>query len=152
LTRGVWIAVALMAPVVIAAPLVAQASRTVWDGVYTDAQATRGEQIFKSECSYCHRDDLAGGFFDNGNGRAPALAGPRAFDSSFVARWRDTSVGEFVATVAATMPEQRPSSLSAAAYVDVVSYLLSKNGVPAGKSELPADVEALLLIRITEKP
>ena len=125
--------------------------RTVWEGVYTSDQARRGEQAFKTECSYCHRDDLAGGFLDNGSGSAPALAGARAFGSSFSERWKDLSIGEMIATVAATMPLPNPASLTLQNYVDVVAYLLAKNGVPAGGSELPTDVEALGRILVTEK-
>jgi cytochrome c len=116
---------------------------TVWDGIYSGAQARRGEEVYKRSCGYCHRDDLSGGFFDNGVGRTPALAGPRAFDSSFVERWKNMTMAEMVATVAATMPQQEPASLSAQAYVDVVCYLLSKNDVRAGQTDLPTDVEAL---------
>ena len=42
--------------------LVAQtpAGRTVWSGVYSDAQAARGETEYVSRCAGCHRDDLSG--------------------------------------------------------------------------------------------
>src|SRR5204863_7060939 len=114
------------------ATLLQEPKRDVWAGVYTEAQARRGEQVFKTECSYCHRDDLSGGFFDNGTGRAPALAGARAFGSSFSERWKNLSIGEMVATIAATMPQQNPASLPVQSYIDVVTYLLAKNDVPAG--------------------
>lgn len=125
-----------------------RALKTVWDGIYTEAQAGRGEQAYKSACSYCHRDDLSGGFFDNGVGRAPALAGPRAFDSSFFERWKDLTMAELVATVAATMPQQEPATLTVEVYVDIVSFLLARNRIPAGTSELPSTIEALQGIRI----
>jgi mono/diheme cytochrome c family protein len=127
------------------------AAKTVWDGVYTAEQARRGEQVYKTECSYCHRDDLSGGFFDNGVGSAPPLAGPRAFGSSFVERWKDLSIGEMVATIAQAMPQQKPATLTLQAYVDVVSYLLAKNEAPAGATELPIDIEALGRIAIRER-
>jgi len=120
-----------------------QADKTVWSGVYTAAQARRGEQVYKESCTYCHRDDLTGGFLDDGVGRAPALAGRRAFDSSFFERWEDATVRDLAAAIAATMPQQKPASLSVQAYIDVVSFLLQKNGMPAGNTELPTDVEAL---------
>jgi len=125
--------------------------KTVWDGIYTETQAERGGQAYKSACSYCHRDDLTGGFFDNGVGRAPALAGPRAFDSSFLERWKDLTMAQLVATVAATMPQQEPASLAVEVYVDIVSYLLARNRIPAGTSELPSTIDALQDIRITNK-
>jgi cytochrome c len=135
-----------------AAPPLQDAVRTIWDGVYTPQQAQRGEQVYKRECSYCHRDDLRGGFFDNGVGNAPPLTAPGAFGSSFGERWTGVSVGEMVATIAAAMPQQKPASLTVQAYVDLISFLLSKNDVPAGTSELPVDVSALADILITVKP
>jgi cytochrome c len=128
------------------------AARTVWDGVYTADQARRGQTVFNAECSYCHREDLSGGFLDDGVGRAPALAGPRAFGSSFLERWKDLSIGEMVATVASSMPQQKPATLTLQAYVDVVSYLLAKNNLPAGSRELPVDVDELGQIIVTDRP
>lgn len=125
--------------------------KTVWDGVYTKAQADRGEQAYKLSCGYCHRDDLAGGFFDDGTGRAPALAGARAFDSSFEKRWSGQTVSEMLVEIGEKMPLQNPASLTVQAYTDIISYLLAKNDVPAGSQELPADLEALQAIRITGK-
>lgn len=130
----------------------AQAEHTVWQGVYTVEQSRRGEQAYKTNCGYCHRDDLTGGFFDDGTGRAPALAGSRAFDSSFSERWSGLNVGEMLATVVATMPQRQPASLSLQTYLDIVTYLLMKNDVPPGEAALPPDLEALQKILITPKP
>jgi cytochrome c len=127
-------------------------ARTIWDGVYTTEQAGRGELEYKRSCGYCHKDDLSGGYFDDGTGRAPALAGPRAFDSSFEKRWNDLSVGEMLADIGGKMPLQDPASLSVQAYADIISYLFAQNDVPPGTEELPADLEKLGTIRITPKP
>jgi mono/diheme cytochrome c family protein len=137
--------------IVLAAASVVDQDRTIWQGVYTQEQAQRGEQVFNTNCSYCHRQDLSGGFFDNGDGRAPALAGPHAFDSSFSDRWKNLTIGDMVAAIAGTMPQPKPASLPLEAYVDVVSYLLLKNEVPAGQTELPLDVESLGHILIASK-
>jgi cytochrome c len=126
-----------------ATPGTQPAPRSVSDGVYTASQARRGEQFYKSNCSYCHRDDLRGGFEDATNERAPALAGTRAFDSSFAERWGGATMAEFVSTIAATMPQDKPSTLTAPTYVDIAAFLLERNGAPAGTDELPVDVDAL---------
>ena len=140
------------APLALAqAPPGAGSPGTIWDGVYSGAQARRGEQVFKTECSYCHKEDLSGGFFDDGLGRAPALAGNRAFDSSFIDRWGGQTLGDMVATIAATMPQKRPATLTLETYLDVTSYLLSKNDVPAGTAELSGDVDALGRIAIVPR-
>src|SRR2546422_11498564 len=36
-------------------------SRSVWDGVYTEEQAKRGEPLYRKECASCHGDVLSGG-------------------------------------------------------------------------------------------
>jgi cytochrome c len=130
----------------------AQAPKTVWSGIYSEAQAQRGQQAYQVQCAYCHQPDLSGGFFDNGTGRAPALAGPKAFDSSFLDRWRDQTVGEFIATIAATMPQTKPASLPVQTYIDIAAFVMSKNGIPAGAADLPADVPTLQEIAIVPKP
>jgi cytochrome c len=135
-----------------ALPLAAPGPKTIWSGIYSQAQAQRGEQAYKVQCAYCHQPDLSGGFFDNGTGRAPALAGPKAFDSSFLDRWRDQTVGDFIATIAATMPQTKPASLPVQTYIDIATFVMSKNGIPAGTADLPADVPALQEIAIVPKP
>lgn len=135
-----------------AQPAAPAPGRTVWDRVYSKAQSARGEEAYKLSCGYCHKDDLSGGFMDDGVGRAVPLAGPTAFNSSFAARWKDQTLGDMVYAIASTMPKEAPTSLPLSAYVDIVTYLLEKNGVPAGSTELPADVAALRGIAVTAGP
>ena len=103
--------------------LSAQTRATVWDGIYTRAQASRGEAAYSAECARCHRDDFGG----YGN----VLTGPRFMD-----RWREDKVKSFFEIVKSTMPRNAPASLSDAAYTDIVAYVLQANGFPAGTTEL----------------
>jgi hypothetical protein len=57
-----------------------------------------------------------------------------------------------VIDIGTAMPQKDPGSLAPETYVDIVTFLLSKNGVPSGAAELPADLEALQAIRISPKP
>jgi mono/diheme cytochrome c family protein len=114
---------------------------SVWDGAYTEAQATRGEGAYERECATCHLADLLG------DGIAPALVGA-AFDF----RWRDLSVGDIFVAIRATMPQGAPASLSPQAYADIVSYLLKRNDFPAGDSELPTAEAALNAVIIHGEP
>src|SRR5262245_42339619 len=50
------------------APLRGQSSTTVWDGVFTGAQAERGQSAYRERCQSCHGEKLEGGV-------GPALAG-----------------------------------------------------------------------------
>ena len=111
--------------------------RSVWDGVYTEEQAGRGERTYTQACSACHLGDLLG------DGFAPSLVG-----AAFSFRWTDLSVGDIFATIRATMPQGAPASLSPQAYVDLAAFLLSVNDYPAGNEELEPDVPTLEQIRI----
>src|SRR5688572_1604854 len=49
-------------PAIAAPQAAADQSRpqTVWDGVFTEAQAARGQNEYKQACAACHKDDLLG--------------------------------------------------------------------------------------------
>jgi len=96
--------------------------RTVWDGVYTEAQAARGMMAFGQSCSGCHA--LVA------EGKAP-LAGD-AFWKSFAQK----TVGDLLDFVSANMPNGTPGSLSEPTYADIVALILKSNGFPAGTTEL----------------
>jgi mono/diheme cytochrome c family protein len=100
----------------------AQTHRTVWDGVYTEAQAARGATAFGQNCSGCH--SLAA------QGRAP-LAG-----DSFWKSFAQKTVGDLLDYVSANMPNGAPGSLSEPTYRDIVAVMLKSNDFPAGTTEL----------------
>ena len=118
-------------------------TRTVWSGVYTEAQAARGGEAYKTTCGHCHRDDLTGGGSEEG---APPLVGP-----IFTFRWRDQPLADMFLTIGTTMPKQKPDSLTPQTVADIMSFLLKSNEMPAGASELPADLEALRQVLMTER-
>jgi len=122
---------------------------TVWDGVYTEEQATRGERTYRQRCTKCHRNDLSGdGALQGQLGEIVAsLVG-----TSFSSRWNDMTVGDMSLTIGRTMPWDAPGTLTPQSNVDVVSYLLKMNGIPAGKSELPIETGKLQQILISAKP
>jgi mono/diheme cytochrome c family protein len=115
--------------------------RTVWDGVYTAAQAERGRGAYAQACASCHADDL------RGKGTAPSLV-----EESFAFLWADMSVGDLFERTRTRMPSDRPNSLPSATYADVIAFIAQKNGYPAGSADLDTDVEILKLILITPKP
>ncbi len=129
---------------VLSAGTFAQPRRSVWDGVYTEAQALRGQNTYIKACGYCHRDDLSGGGSDAG---APALVGP-----IFEHRWRGLPLSEMFLTIGTTMPQDAPDSMTPQAVIDVISFLLKTSGAPAGAGELPPELEKLKEILVTEKP
>jgi len=114
---------------------------TVWDGVFTEAQASRGEAAYGRSCAACHKEDLLG------SGTAPALAG-----DAFFRRWNESTMDEVVQTMKGSMPQEAPGSLDLQVYVDIVTYLLKASGSPTGTGELRADRDRLKLMRVTPPP
>jgi cytochrome c5 len=100
-------------------------ARTVWDGVYTEAQAARGVTAFGQSCAGCHA--LAA------EGKAPLVGD--AFWKSFAQK----SVGDLLEFVSANMPNGTPGSLDESTYRDIVALMLKSNGFPAGTAELRRD-------------
>lgn len=107
---------------------VAAQGKSPWDGVYTDAQASRGETVYTASCAVCHGDDLSG------SEMGPGLAG-----SSFLEFWDGLSLGDLYQVMSVSMPQDSPGSLEFSQYVDVIAYMLQKSEYPAGGDELPAD-------------
>ena len=140
-TKGLLAAAAAAGiAIFIASGAVGAQDKTVWDGVYTEDQAVRGETAYEQECATCHLADLLG------DGIAPALTGA-AFDF----RWSDLSVGDMYVAIRATMPQGAPASLSPQGYADIVAYMLQRNDFPAGDMELPTEEAALNMITITSQ-
>lgn len=111
-------------------------SRSVWDGVYTEEQAKRGEAVYTKECMSCHGDTLIGG------GGASALTG-----GTFMSNWNGLTVGDLFDRIRKTMPQGSPGKLTKQQDADVLAYILSFNKFPAGKTELQRQVEFLKEIR-----
>ena len=114
---------------------------TVWDGVFTEAQAARGKAAYGRSCAACHKEDLLGG------GTAPALAG-----EAFFRRWNESTLDDVVQTMRSSMPQEAPNSLDAQVYVEITTYLLQASGSPTGSGELTADRDRLKLVRVTPAP
>ena len=111
--------------------------KTVWDGVYTAAQASRGAAKFETQCVTCHGAD-------GSDGNAPSVKGER-----FERRWAGGDVKTLFNTVKTTMPRSAAGSLTEAEYTDLVAYILKLNVFPDGPDELPLGVPRS--IPITEK-
>lgn len=120
-----WMAAAIIGP---ANAQTNTQRRTVWDGVYTDAQAARGVTAFSQSCAGCHA--LAP------EGKAPLVGG--AFWKSFAQK----SVGDLLQFVSANMPNGTPGSLDETTYRDIVALMLKSNGFPAGSVELRRETAA----------
>ena len=118
---------------------------SVWDGVYSTAQARRGAALFVQHCVACHATQPGA---VAGHGPAPAVLG-----EAFAFRWLESAVGDLFDTIRQTMPEAAPASLSAAEYAAITAYVLELNGYPAVSADLdPTARERLLSTWIDASP
>ena len=97
---------------------------TVWSGIYNAEQAVRGNATFENNCAECHMSDLSG------------RAGPPLKGDDFMEHWRGKTVAELFEKIRTTMPADWRTQLSETRAIDVVAYLLQKNGFPSGAIEL----------------
>jgi cytochrome c len=105
----------------------AQTRSSIWDGVYTEAQAGRGHTLYMQNCSRCHGADLSGTY------EIPPLMG------RFMPYWSGSKLEALFDYVSTAMPLDRPGALGPAANADIVAYLLKANEIPSGATELSAD-------------
>jgi mono/diheme cytochrome c family protein len=117
----------------VAIVLSARQAKSVWDGVYTEAQAKRGEEIYFERCVRCH-----GPTFQGGTDGATALTGP-----TFNGNWNNVPLDQMLDRVRLTMPLDKPASLSRQQTADSLAFILSINKMPAGQTELPRQAEIL---------
>jgi len=115
------------------------ATRSVWDGVYTEAQAMRGERDYGRSCERCHGVDLTGD---------PTTETPALQSAPFVEQWQGKTVKDLFDLIKRSMPADQPDSLTTRAYVDIVAYLMSANHFPSGSQELSREPADLQQIRI----
>lgn len=115
----------------------AGAAKTTWDGVYTEVQANRGNQIISAQCVMCHAENLQGG------PGVPTVVGP-----AFTFKWNGKSLQELFELIRTTMPPGQADSLGEQGYADVIAAILQHNRFPASTAELSADPQALAGIEI----
>ena len=118
----------------------AQPTKSVWDGVYTEEQATRGKAGYSEQCASCHGPELTGGEM------APALAG-----GEFLAGWDGLTLGDLFERIRISMPQNAPGSLSGQQNADILAFVLASNKFPAGTDELPKEAMILKSIKFEAK-
>ncbi len=114
----------------VAASVAQDRGRTVRDGVYSPAQATRGERLFASICTNCHEmTDFTAA-------------------SAYLEAVEGQSLWETFEYVSNEMPEDDPGSLRLEDYADVLAYIFSVYGLPSGATDLAVDQDSLEAIAI----
>jgi len=84
----------------------------ILNGIYTRAQATRGERTYKTTCQTCHVTRQYKGLIQQS-------------ENSKV------QISAYLDLISQTMPQDAPGSLSEDAYLNLIAYILSLNDFPA---------------------
>lgn len=92
--------------------------KTVKDGVFTDAQVSSGQVVYDNSCKTCHN---------------------MRFYRDTLKSWDKQPLVFLWETIMGTMPADNPGSLALADYTNVIAYILSENGFPAGEETLDPD-------------
>ena len=104
----------------------AQQTRSIGDRIYSDAQATRGQQVYQKQCVTCHGPALEG------------VVGPPLAGDGFLAVWSARTLADLVDKIEQTMPPGQPGSVSRPQAIDLAAFILRSGKLPAGQSELGA--------------
>jgi mono/diheme cytochrome c family protein len=126
---------------------VAEASRSIWDGVYTSSQAKNARLLYLGACGTCHGRRLNGAPDEADADPSPPLAG-----STFLREWDGKSLAALFEYARLTMPIRNPGQLTDEQYADVIAYMLSYDDIPAGSTKLVPDIEVLADIVIAKDP
>jgi mono/diheme cytochrome c family protein len=110
----------------------AMQEQSVWDGVYTQAQADRGGPLYSMACARCHGADLMGGE------TAPALTG-----GQFLTNWDGFTVADLFERTRVSMPADGPGTLTRQEYADILAFIFFRGEFPAGMRELSNRTEIL---------
>ena len=115
-------------------------TKSIWDGTYTEEQATRGQAMYAQECASCHGTELTGGEM------APPLAG-----GEFLAGWDGLTIGDLFERIRISMPQNAPGSLSGQQNADILAFMFKVSKFPAGTAELPKEAGILKTIKFEVK-
>jgi len=109
-----------------AVSLAGQASqaRSVADRVYSQSQAARGRELYRSQCVECHGAAMDG------------TIGPPLVGSDFLSNWSARSLAAFVDKIQKTMPFEKPGTLTREQSIDVATAILEAGRFASGQSDL----------------
>jgi len=129
LLLGAWVAAAQDA-----------SSHSIWSGVFTEAQAKRGDDAYQASCAGCHGSDLH-------------ATDPEAGDftgAAFRAKWNGKTLQERFELMRDTMPLGNANSLGDKTYLDILAFILRSNDFPPGNQELVPETAKVIVF--AQKP
>jgi len=99
-------------------PLAFAQQTSTADGVFTQGQVNQGETAYNASCAACH--DMK-------------------FYRDIWSYWEQRPLEGFWFRIVSEMPSDNPGSLLDSEYTNILAYILSELGYPAGTTELGPD-------------
>jgi cytochrome c2 len=99
-------------------------ARSIADRVYSDTQATRGQQLYQKLCVNCHGATLEG------------VVGPPLAGDAFLSVWSARPLGDLVNKIEQTMPPGQLGSVGRPQAIDLAAFVLRSGTFPPGPSDL----------------
>lgn len=126
----------------VAADGIDTSERTIWDGVFTAAQAEAGGVLYTANCAVCH------GKTGRGSPGGPGITG-----ANLNKQWEEIPLLDFFTFAHTKMPPGKAGMIGTAQdYVNIIAYVLDMHGAEPGESELVYNEEQLANIYIVRKP
>ena len=108
------------------------AAKTTLSGIYTAAQAAKGEDVYFAMCVTCHPKGTYAG-------------------AGFKSNWNNRPLWDLWDWISNKMPKNDPGSLTPAEVVQLMAYILQQNKMPAGTAPLQPNEKAMYSIKIQIK-
>lgn len=114
---------------------------SMWDGVYTAAQAATGREVYAANCASCHGPAARG---------APGM--PSLVGNVLNRKYADMQMSTYFDYMSANMPKGREGSLTSQQYADIMAFILSAHGAPEGEGTITPDRALLDSIILGPRP
>jgi mono/diheme cytochrome c family protein len=111
---------------------------SIYSGVFTAAQAKRGNDAYQASCSSCHGSDL----------RATDAEAVDLTGQALRAKWNGKTLEERFERIRDTMPLGNANTLGDKTYMDILAFILQFNDFPPGNQELvPERAKAIVFVQ-----
>lgn len=118
------------------APTTAAAAAAV--ALYTDAQAQNGVDPYESACGMCHGANMEG------------AQGPTLLGDTLTSHY--PTLGDLMQFIVKNMPKNDPGSLSHDDYVNILAFILLKNGWSEGSESLSFETASASKVPLSQAP